>query len=97
VLVLCHDASRTEVKGVPGLPIRSLRELVPLYEGAAAWSRARAASVHVACVALNTSALDDQAAARAIRDAATDTGLPAADPVREGAAGADRLAAAVLR
>jgi uncharacterized NAD-dependent epimerase/dehydratase family protein len=97
VLVLCHDASRREVKGFPGLPIRSLRELVPLYEAAAAWSRADGARVHVAGVALNTSALGDQAAAGAIRDAATETGLPAADPVREGAAGADRLAAAVLR
>jgi uncharacterized NAD-dependent epimerase/dehydratase family protein len=97
VLVLCHDASRTEVKGFPGLPIRSLRDLVPLYEGAAAWSRAPGARVVVAGVALNTSALDDQAAARAIRAAAAETGLPAADPVREGPAGADRLAAAVLQ
>ena len=97
VLVLCHDAARTDVKGFPGLPLRSLRELVPLYEGAATWSRAAGARVRVAGVALNTSALDDPAAARAIRDAATETGLPAADPVREGVAGADRLAAAVLR
>jgi D-glutamate N-acetyltransferase len=96
VLVLCHDASRAEVKGFPGMPIRSLRELVPLYEGAATWSRAPGARVHVAGVALNTSALDDEAAARAIRAAAAETGLPAADPVREGPAGADRLAAAVL-
>ena len=97
VLVLCHDASRSEVKGFTGLPIRSLRELVPLYEGAATWSRAAGTRVPVAGVALNTSALDDRTAARAIRDAATETGLPAADPVREGVAGADRLAAAVLR
>jgi uncharacterized NAD-dependent epimerase/dehydratase family protein len=97
VLVLCHDASRTEVKGFPGLPIRSLRDLVPLYEGAAAWSRPPGARVPVVGIALNTSALDDEAAARAIRTAAMETGLPAADPVREGPAGADRLAAAVLR
>jgi D-glutamate N-acetyltransferase len=97
VLVLCHDASRTEVKGFPGLPLRSLRELVPLYEGAAGWSRAAGSRVPVAAVALNTSALDDGAAAAAVRDAAAATGLPAADPVREGPRGADRLAAAVLR
>jgi uncharacterized NAD-dependent epimerase/dehydratase family protein len=97
VLVLCHDASRAEVKGFPGLPIRSLRDLVPLYEGAAAWSRLPGARVPVVGIALNTSALDDEAAARAIRAAATETRLPAADPVREGAAGADRLAAAMLR
>jgi uncharacterized NAD-dependent epimerase/dehydratase family protein len=70
---------------------------VPLYEGAAAWSRPPGARVPVVGIALNTSALDDEAAARAIRTAAMETGLPAADPVREGPAGADRLAAAVLR
>jgi uncharacterized NAD-dependent epimerase/dehydratase family protein len=97
VLVLCHDASRTEVKGFPGLPLRSLRDLVPLYEGAATWSRAPGARVPVVGIALNTSALSAEAASRAIRTAAAETGLPAADPVREGAVGADRLAAAVLR
>jgi uncharacterized NAD-dependent epimerase/dehydratase family protein len=97
VLVLCHDASRTEVKGFTGMPLKPLGELVPLYEGAAAWSRPAGTRVPVACVALNTSALDREAAAGAIAAAAAETGLPAADPVREGAAGADRLAAAVHR
>jgi uncharacterized NAD-dependent epimerase/dehydratase family protein len=97
VLVLCHDASRTEVRGFPGLPVKPLRELVPLYEGAATWSRPAEARVPVVAIALNTSALDDLSAARAIADAARETGLPAADPVREGIVGADRLGAAVLR
>ena len=96
-LVLCHDASRTEVKGFPGLPLKPLRDLVPLYEGAAAWRHAAGAHIPVVAIALNTSALDGAAAARAVAAAETGTGLPAADPVREGAAGADRLAAAVLR
>ena len=96
-LVLCHDASRVEVKGFPGLPLRSLRELVALYEGAAVWSRAAGSRVPVVGIALNTSALGSEAAGRALAAAATETGLPAADPVREGAAGADRLAAALLR
>ena len=96
-LLLCHDASRTEVKGFPGTRIRPLRELVPLYESAATWTRAPGSRVPVVAVALNTSALDAEAARRAITAAAAETGLPAADPVREGAAGSDRLAAAVLR
>ena len=96
VLVLCHDAARTEVKGFPGLPLKPLRELVGLYESAALWSRPAGQHVQVAGVALNTSSLDPTEAARAILLAAEETGLPAADPVREGAAGADRLAAAVL-
>jgi uncharacterized NAD-dependent epimerase/dehydratase family protein len=96
VLLLCHDAARSEVKGFPGLPLRPLRELVGLYEVAALWSRAPGHHVLVAAVALNTSALDATEAARAILVAAEETGLPAADPVREGAPGADRLANAVL-
>ena len=95
-LVLCHDAARTEVKGYPGSPLRSLGELVSLYEAAAAWTRPPGTRVPVAAIALNTSALDDEAAGSAIRAAAMETGLPAADPVREGHAGADRLAQAVL-
>ena len=96
LLVLCHDASRTEVKGFPGLPLKPLRELVPLYESAALWSRPPGSHAAVTAVALNTSALDPTEAARAILLAAEETGLPAADPVREGPAGADRIAAATL-
>src|SRR5438552_4198703 len=94
-LILCHDASRTEVKGFPGLPLKPLRDLVSLYESAATWSRPAGTRVPVVCVALNTSQLDDAAATRAIDAAARETGLPAADPVRD-QSGADRLARAVL-
>jgi uncharacterized NAD-dependent epimerase/dehydratase family protein len=97
LMVLCHDASRIDVKGFPGLPLRPLADLVPLYESAATWSRAPGARVRVAAVALNTSALDAAGAARAIEAASRETGLPAADPVRDGAGGADRLAGALLR
>ena len=97
VLVLCHDASRTEVKGFPGLPLRPLRDLVGMYESAAAWSRPANARAPVVAVALNTSGLDLAGAARAAASAATETGLPVADPVRDGPAGADWLAAALLR
>lgn len=97
LLVLCHDASRVEVKGFPGLAVKPLRELVALYESAAAWSRPPGARVPVVAVAVNTSALDAHTAKRAIAAAAKDTGLPAADPVREGAPGGDRLAAELLR
>lgn len=95
LLVLCHDASRTEAKGFPGLPLKSLRELVPLYESAAAWSREPGARVRVAGVALNTSALDTAAAGRAVDAAGAETGLPVADVVRD-PAGADRLAKALV-
>ena len=94
-LILCHDASRTEVKGFPGLPLKPLRELVRIYESAAAWSRPDGARIPVVALALNTSALDAAAAARATDAAARETGLPTADPVRD-AGGADRLAKAVV-
>ena len=94
-LILCHDASRTEVKGFPGLRLKPLRELIGLYESAAAWSRPVGARIPVVAVALNTSLLDDAAVMRATEAAARETGLPAADPVRDGG-GADRLAKAVL-
>jgi uncharacterized NAD-dependent epimerase/dehydratase family protein len=97
LLVLCHDASRTEMKGFPGLPLKPLGQLAAMYEAAATWSRSPGARVPVVAVAVNTSALDAAAAARAIESAERETGLPAADPVREGAAGAQRLAAALLR
>jgi uncharacterized NAD-dependent epimerase/dehydratase family protein len=96
LLVLCHDAARREVKGYPGLPLRPLPELRSMYEDAAAWSREpNAARAPVVAVALNTAGLEAQAAADAIASVSRDTGLPAADPIREGEAGGDRLARAL--
>jgi uncharacterized NAD-dependent epimerase/dehydratase family protein len=48
----------------------------------------------VACLALNTAELDEPAARAAIAGASEETGLPADDPVRFGAA---RLLEAVLK
>jgi len=96
VMVLCHDSARATVKAHDDIPIRTLGELVRIYEDAALWSRpAGSPRVPVVAIALNTAALDDRAAARAVAKAASETGLPAADPVREGPAGADRLARAL--
>jgi uncharacterized NAD-dependent epimerase/dehydratase family protein len=96
LLVLCHDASRANVKSHDEIPLRPLPELVRIYEDAALWSRpAGAERVPVVAIALNTSALADDEATNAIARAAAETGLPAADPVREGAAGGERLARAL--
>ena len=89
LLVLCHRAGTTEIEGSPGHPIPSLSELVELHERASL-PRRRA---RVVAVAVNTAGLDDDAAAAAVADAADATGLPAGDPVRDGA---DALLAAVL-
>ena len=80
--VLCHMAGSTEVEGYPGYPLLSLPELVSLHE-AISLTRRRAP---VACIALNTRHLDDDAARDAIAAVEAETGLVADDPVRFGAA-----------
>jgi len=80
-LVLCHRADSTEIEGSSGHPIPPLAELVELHERIAL-PRRRA---RVVALALNTAGLDERAAQAAIAAAAAETGLPAADPVRNGA------------
>jgi uncharacterized NAD-dependent epimerase/dehydratase family protein len=88
-LVLCHRAGAREVEGYPGHPLPSLRELVELHERMSLPAR----PARVAAIGLNTAGLDDAAAEAAITSAAQETGLPAADPVRQGA---DTILDAVL-
>jgi uncharacterized NAD-dependent epimerase/dehydratase family protein len=82
VLVLCHRAGTAEVEGYPGHPLPSLSELVGLHEAMSLPAR----PARVVAVALNTAGLDAAEAAEAVADAARETGLPTADPVRNGAA-----------
>lgn len=99
LMVLCHDLSRHTVKGhgESGLPIRPLRDYVRIYEDAASWRRPPGyPPARVVALALNTSTTNAEFAMASIAGAAHETGLPAADPVREGHAGADRLAGALL-
>jgi len=98
LMVLCHDASRRTVKGFErtGLPIRSLPECVAIYEEAASWRRPPGyPRAKVVAVAINTREFDEAEAQDHIDIAHAETGLPAADPIREGAAGADRIASAL--
>ncbi len=88
-LVLCHLAGQREVEGYPGHPIPPLPELVDLYERASLPAR----RARVAAIALNTRDLAEDAARKAVAEAERETGLPADDPVRFGAA---RLLDAVL-
>jgi len=92
LLVLCHQAGVTEIEGAGGgpHPIPPLSELVRLHEALALPKRL----ARVVAVALNTRALDEEAARAAVAAAEAETGLPADDPVRFGAG---RLVEAVLR
>jgi uncharacterized NAD-dependent epimerase/dehydratase family protein len=84
LLVLCHEAGREAIEGAGGgpHPIPPLSELVALHERLALPVR----PARVVGIALNTRALDEVAARAAIDAAERETGLPAADPVRFGAA-----------
>ena len=75
-------------RAIPGHPLMPLPGLVELHERSR-WPAGRP----VACIALNTSALADEAARAAIARAEVETGLVADDPVRFGSA---RLLDAVL-
>jgi uncharacterized NAD-dependent epimerase/dehydratase family protein len=81
VLVLCHRPDTTHIQGygtlIPDLPmmVRAHEDLVRRLKPAA-----------VAAIVLDTSALGDEQAAAVIADTARTTGLPADDPVRNGAA-----------
>ncbi len=89
VFVLCHLAGQTEIEGYPGQPILPLRELVELHERISLPAR----PARVAAVALNTRLLGEDEARAAIVEGEAETGLPADDPVRFGAA---RILDAVL-
>jgi uncharacterized NAD-dependent epimerase/dehydratase family protein len=91
LLVLCHEAGRTHIEGAGGgpHPIPPLGELVELHERMALPAR----PARVAAVAVNTRALDEDEARAALAAAEEETGLPADDPVRFGAA---KLVDAVL-
>lgn len=80
-LVLCHRAGSTEIEGSPGHPIPPLAELVALHERSSLPRR----PARVVALALNTAGIDAAAARAAIDAAASETGLPAGDPVRDGA------------
>jgi uncharacterized NAD-dependent epimerase/dehydratase family protein len=90
VLVLVHRPGDVEIEGVPGHPIPPLSQLVALYEQLALPVR----PAPVAAVALNTGRLSDEEAREAVDAVASETGLPADDPVRFGP---DRLLDAVLK
>lgn len=81
VFVVCHDPTRTEIVGLPGLPVPSLEELIDL---TVTLGRRTNPAIRCGGVSLNTSALTEAGAAAAFADASAVTGLPAADPLRGG-------------
>ena len=88
-VVLCHEPSRTHMRGLPDWPLPDLKECL-----AANLSAARLTNPNVFCagVAVNTSALDDAAAASVLSEISDAMELPCVDPMRGGVAAiVDRL------
>jgi uncharacterized NAD-dependent epimerase/dehydratase family protein len=84
-LLLVHRAGQKHIRSLPQIPLPPLGELVITLERMAALARpADGEPARVAAIALNTGHLEDGAAAAAIAAAQAETGLPCADPVREG-------------
>jgi uncharacterized NAD-dependent epimerase/dehydratase family protein len=79
VLVLCHEAGRTHMLGLPDYQVPSLREAIELHLMLA---RRVNPAVRVAAVSLNTSHLSDEAALDAIKAVRDELGIPCADPLR---------------
>jgi hypothetical protein len=88
-LVVCHDAARTTIVGLPTYPVPSLTQCM---EANIAAGRLVNPGIQVAGICVNTASLDDAGAQRHLRAATEETGLPACDPVRTGVAAiVDRL------
>lgn len=80
--VLCHKADQRFVEEDERFPIPPLADLVELHERMSLIAR----PAKVLAVALNTRDLPEEDARAAVAAAEAETGLPATDPVRSGAA-----------
>ena len=80
-MVLCHDLARTGIADYDGYPIPTYEACFEAYLRAA---RLTNPAARFAGISLNTSSVDDSAAARAVADVAAHTTLPCCDPIRHG-------------
>ena len=80
-LVLCHEPTRTHMRGLPSYSLPSLEEL---REMALATARIVNPDCQVVGVAVNTAALSDAEAEAHLAETADRMGLPTVDPVRNG-------------
>jgi uncharacterized NAD-dependent epimerase/dehydratase family protein len=89
VLVMCHEPTRTHMRGLPHYPLPSLRECIDVNIAA---GRLTNPAIRCVGISINTSALDASAADSLLKQTADAFGMPCADPVRGGVADiVDRL------
>ncbi|MDX1604809.1 MAG: N-acetyltransferase DgcN [Candidatus Competibacterales bacterium] len=82
-LVLCHEPTRTHMRGLPAYPLPDLADCIAANEAAARLTNPRVRTVGIA---LNTAALEPEAATALCSEIGTRFGLPCVDPVRNGVA-----------
>ena len=88
-IVVCHEPTRTNMRGLPDWPLPALGACI-----AANLQAARLTNPAVVCAGLsiNTQALGDAEAARLLEELGRTHGLPCVDPIRTGVSAiADRL------
>jgi len=89
VLVMCHEPTRTHMRGLPHYRLPSLRDCIDANVAAA---RLTNPEVRCAGISINTSALDASTAESLLKQTEDAFGLPCVDPVRGGVAAiVDRL------
>ncbi|MEM6660583.1 MAG: N-acetyltransferase DgcN [Pseudomonadota bacterium] len=80
-LVLCHEPTRTHMRGLPHFPVPSMADLQPLALQHAQWANA---GCRVIGCAVNTAALTDEEAGAYLEKTEAEMGLPCVDPFRHG-------------
>ena len=80
-LVLCHDPTRKQMRGLPG---HDLPSLASVRDTALAMARVVNPACRVIGVSINTSELSDGDARTCLSEISGETGLPATDPFRYG-------------
>lgn len=91
-MILCHRAAMQTLDELDHVRIPSLRDVIALNE-AVAHAAGALTPAKVVAIALNTARLTPAEAEEAIAAVEEETGLPAADPVRQGAG---KLAASIV-
>lgn len=80
-LVLCHEPTRTHMRGLPGYPIPALDEVMPL---ALQMARLTNKDARFIGIAINTAKMGEDEALSYLEDVEKQHGLPTVDPVRTG-------------
>lgn len=81
VLVVCHEAGRTQLDGMEGYPIQPMEQVIATNLAMARLTNPKA---RLGGIALNTSRLSADAATRVMADYAEQLQVPVIDPVRTG-------------